>query len=249
MTVAADSEPVDVEALLAAAATDATVRPAFVTALLESTVFVPGTVSGERTVKLANLIGPDGQSRQPFYTSEERLNETVLAVPDIDRNFITLPCRDFWEMTRGATLVLNPHSAHGKEFLPGEIAQQLDGAATLTPRVVQADTRIMVGRPAHVPPGMTEALTALLREYREVDEARLGWKVTPQEDSFDESYLLVIVGDPSVRDRLGPGLAKTLVAYSTAHPVDVMFAQPGAGHVLGDVPPFYRRRKGLFRRG
>jgi hypothetical protein len=96
---------------------------------------------------------------------------------------------------------------------------------------------------------MIEALSALFLQRPEVEEARLGWTVTPREDSVDESYLLVIVGGASAREMLGADLARTLVAYSTASPVDVMFAEPGADHYLRDVPPFYRRRKRLFRRG
>lgn len=238
----------DIEALLAAAANDPAAGPAFLTALLERSVIVPGTTTGDRTATLADLLGSDGRSVQPFYTSEERLRETLEAVPAFERNFLALPCRVLWEMTRGATLVLNPHSAHGKEFLPGEIAQLLDGSATLTPRVVQADTEVLVGQPAHVPPGMIDALASLFARHPEVDAATLGWKVTPQDGAFDESYLLVITGGPSVRDSIGTDLAQALVTYSLSTPIDVMYAEPGAPHLLHDVPPFYRRRRRLFRR-
>ncbi|WP_291050696.1 enhanced serine sensitivity protein SseB C-terminal domain-containing protein [Herbiconiux sp.] len=238
----------EIEALLAEAARDPAAAPAFVTALLESTVIVPGTTSGENTATLADLLGPAGTSVQPFYTSEERLRETLRAVPGFERAFLALPCRVLWQMTRGATLVLNPHSSHGKEFLPGEIGQLLDGAATLTPRVVQAETRVLVGEPARIPPGMTEALAALFARHPAVDEAVLGWKVTPQEDSVDESYLLVIVGEASIRDTLGPELGQALATYSIGSPIDVMYAAPRAAHLLGEVRPFYRRKRGLFRR-
>lgn len=243
-----DSEVHEVEKLLAEAANDPAAAPAFVTALLESTVIVPGTASGDRTANLADLLGPGRGSVQPFYTSEARLSETVDVVPGFERHFLALPCRMLWQMTRGATLVLNPHSTHGKEFLPGEIAQLLDGAATLTPRVVQAETRVLVGEPARVPPGMTDVLSVLFTRHPEVDEAVLGWKVTPQEDSMDESYLLVIVGDPLIRDTLGPELRQALVTYSLSSPIDVMYAAPGSGHLLTGVRPFYRRKRGLFRR-
>ncbi|WP_440711407.1 enhanced serine sensitivity protein SseB C-terminal domain-containing protein [Herbiconiux sp. YIM B11900] len=243
-----ESEVSEIERLLVAAANDPAAAPEFVRALLESTVIVPGTASGDRTANLADLLGPGGASVQPFYTSEERLRETLEVIPGFERSFLALPCRVLWQMTRGATLVLNPHSAHGKEFLPGEIAQLLDGAATLTPRVVETETRVLVGEPARVPPGMTDALATLFARHPEVDEAVLGWKVTPQEDSMDESYLLVIVGDPTIRDSLAPELGQALVTYSVSSPIDVMYAEPGAGHLLRDVRPFYRRKRGLFRR-
>lgn len=242
----------EIETLLAAAASDSAAAPAFVVALVESTVIVPGTASGENTATLADLLRTDGTSVQPFYTSEERLRETLQAVPGFERAFLALPCRTLWQMTRGATLVLNPHSAHGKEFLPGEIAQLLDGAATMTPRVVEAETRVFVGEPARVPPGMTDLLTTLFTRHPEVGAATLGWKVTPSVDSSaappDESYLLVIEGNPTLRETLGAELGQTLVTYSLSSPIDVMYAAPGAAHLLSAVSPFYRRRRGLFRR-
>jgi hypothetical protein len=250
MPAADAADAPDIEALLAAAATDRSQAPAFVTALLESTVIVAGTVTDDGMATLADLLDSDGSSVQPFYTSKERFQETLQVVPTFERNILALPCRVLWQMTRGRRLVLNPHSAHGKEFLPGEIAQLLDGEAVLTPGVVERETQVMVGQPARVPPGMTEALTAALAEHREVDEAILGWKVTPQEDgSFDESYLLVIVGAPNAREVISGSLARALATYSVGVPIDVMYAAPGAKHLLQGVPPFHRRKRGLFRRG
>lgn len=55
---------------------------------------------------------------------------------------------------------LDPQSAlgYGKEFLPGEIAQLLDGAAAMTTHDVAESTSVLVGRPADKPPGMEGAL-------------------------------------------------------------------------------------------
>lgn len=239
----------DLEALLAAAAADRSHAPAFLTALLESTVIVAGTVADDGMATLADLLDADGSSVQPFYTSEERLRETLAVVPTFERNTLALPCRVLWQMTRGARLVLNPHSAHGKEFLPGEIGQLLDGEATLTPRVLERETEVLVGQPARIPPGMIEALTAVLTDVDEVDEATLGWKVTPQEGgTVDESYLLVIVGAPTARETISGPLARTLATYSSSVPIDVMYVAPGEQHLLRSVPPFHRRKRGLFRR-
>lgn len=263
--------PTEVEELLAAAANDPAAVPSFLTALLEATVIVPGTATDDGLATLADLRGPDGASVQPFYTSVERMGETLTAVPGFQTAYLGLPCRTFWEMTRGATLVLNPHSSHGKQFLPGEIGQLLDGAATLTPRVVPVATRVLVGQPAHVPPGMTEALSALFARHSEVDEAVLGWKVTPEgeapgessgsatpdaagggyrspERRLDESYLLVVVGSSDARDALNPELGQALVTYSLSAPVDVQFVAPREGHLLDGIPPFYRRKRGFLRR-
>jgi hypothetical protein len=126
----ATADQLHLEELLAAAAADSTQAPAFLRVLLESMVLVPGIPNPNdptgQSINLNELTNPAGQKAQPFYTSEERLNDTVAAVPGFQPRYFTLPCRDLWEMTRGAILILNPHSAAGKEFLAAEIANILD---------------------------------------------------------------------------------------------------------------------------
>mgnify|MGYP003679243300 CR=1 FL=1 len=249
------TEQLHLESLLAAAANEPTRAPEFVSELLQSVVIVPGVVSdaeadgGGQTATFPPLVGPGGSPVQPFYTSEERLQETIAAIPGFESRYVGLPCRAFWEMTRGATLVINPHSAHGKEFLPGEVAHVLDGAAAVTSRVVETGTEVMVGHPAQVPPGMEDALSALFARHDPVEEAVLGWKVTPSTN--DQSYLLVVVGSETVREQVGDDLARSLVMFSQAHPVDVMYTAPGVSHLLSGLAPFYRKaapRRSLFGR-
>ncbi len=163
------------EVLLEAAASDSARTPEFLTALLEAQVLVRGVLdSGSgpiaaagSTAALAPLTHADGTSVQPFFTSEARLHETLQAVPDYESLYLALRCRDLWELTCGSTLILNPHSAYGKEFLPGEIAQLLAGTATMTPHVVAAATNVLVGRPAHTPSGMEKALGDLFTLTRQ----------------------------------------------------------------------------------
>jgi len=238
------AEEATLEARLAAAATDPARIPEFVEALLESTVIVAGVVDppsddGRQSATLAPLVNGNGESVQPFFTSEDRLNETLAAIPGYQSQWIALPCRVLWEMTRGTALLLNPNSDYGKEFLPGEIAQILDGKAVMTPTVIEKETPVLIGQPAVVPPGMVDALVGLFARYTEVDSAFLGWKATPE--TRDESYLVVIVGPPNTRATVSAELGTTLVTYSLVHPIDVMFAEPGASHLLSEIDPFYSK--------
>jgi hypothetical protein len=246
----------DVEVLLEPAASDSARIPEFLTALLEAQVLVPGVLDSDSglvaaagsTAGLAPLARADGTSVQPFFTSEARLHETLQAVPGEESRYLALRCRDLWELTRGSTLILNPHSAYGKEFLPGETAQ-LHGTATMTPQVVAAATNVLVGRPARTPSGMEKALRDLFSAHETVDSAFLGWKVVP--DSGDQSYLLVVVGSSDARADVSDELGRALVYFSQAHPVDVAFNRPGDKHLLTEIEPFYVRRKrsrSLFRR-
>lgn len=247
----------DLEERLAAAATDPARAPDFITALLDAQVIVAGTLhsgrpggdDGSTSAVLPPLIRGDGTEVQPFFTTVARLEETLRAVPGYESNYLTLRCRDFWELTQGSTLVLNPHSTYGKEFHPAEIAQLLDGAAAMTPHLITKTTQVAVGQPAHTPTGMREALRELLGRHEGVHSGYLGWKVVPE--SGDQSYLLVIVGSPTIRDELGDELGRALLLFSQTHPIDVMFERPGANHVLSTIEPFYVRpspKRGLFRR-
>ena len=52
-----------------------------------------------------------------FFSSEERVAE----VNSTGTGYIKLTGRDFFALTKGSCLVLNPNSTLGKEFLPGEV--------------------------------------------------------------------------------------------------------------------------------
>jgi hypothetical protein len=240
-----DDEPNAIEVLLAAAAVDVTRAPEFVAALLDATVLVPGVAgpdNGDRpALNLATLPGRDGASIQPFYTSPGRLWETITAVPGFESHFFPFTCRRLWEITRGATLVLNPHSASGKEFPPGEIARLLDGSGAMTTHVITAETTWTVGKPARVPPGMEDALRVVFSKHSDVEGAQLGWKAA--RDTDDQGYLLVIIGSASTRQNITADLGRALVYFSSAAPIDVMYPQPGEANPLAALEPFYVRAK------
>ena len=240
----ASADETMLEDKLAAAAADATQIPAFLSALLDATIIVPGFMvenGHSHTINLADLSDQSGARTQPFYTSEERLEETLAQVPAFERRFLAMRCRDLWEMTMGTELVLNPHSAWGKQFHPAEIRQLLDGAAAITTRVVDHPTVVQVGKPAHVPPGMEDDLALTFSAHPDVDRAYLGWKVTPE--TGDQSYLLVVVGRGDMRSRVNKDLGQTLTFYSQSHPVDVMYFGPKEGHPLTAIDPFYVKQK------
>lgn len=86
---------------------------------------------------------------------------------------------------------------------------------------------------------MEQSLGDLFSRHETVESAYLGWKVLP--DSGDQSYLLIIVGSPTIRVEIGDELGRALLFFSQAHPIDVIFADPGADHQLSTIEPFYVR--------
>jgi hypothetical protein len=245
------------EDLLANAAQDRAAIPMFLAALLDTDVLVPGGVDGTTggtagegsRAQFAHLIGSSGEPVQPFYTSEARLQDTLRGVPGFERRFVGMRCRDFFELTRGSALVLNPHSEYGKEFTPTEVSDLLDGATAFKETVVDKETTVLVGAPATTPEGMEDALRTLLGRSSSVERAYLGWKVDPTTN--DQSYLLVIVGADAARSEISGDLGQALVYFSQVHPVDVIHSRPGEHHLLTELQPFFERtsrQRRLFRR-
>lgn len=226
------------EALLATARTTWTRVPEFLAALLDADVVVSG-VQDDSRLRLPLMTGSDGVRVQPFYTSEARLQETLGVIPEFEPRYVVISCRHFFDITRGQHLVLNPHSAVGKEFAPDEVEQLLSGTALLTTRVVESDTTVLVGVPDAVPPGLVEAVVAVCAASPAVAAAHLGWKVVP--DTKEMGYLLVFTGAGDLRDALAAPLSTAMALYAAAGPIDVMYAAPGEPHLLADVPPIFRR--------
>jgi hypothetical protein len=210
------------ELALASAAVDPAERPAFYRALLEAEIFVLGCVEGDsgeghRTVgagqkiQLVNWQKSDGTPVIPFFASLDALRR---AIKD-QQPFLGLPARSLFEMTKGATLVLNPASTHVKEFFPNEIQALLTTGMNQIPqtRVVEKATKVLLGQPADYPSEMVSSLTMLLAKHPSVKAA-----------------YLCLMHDPSTQDK--PGL---VVGFEGEAGLDT--AMQEAGSVASDTAP------------
>jgi hypothetical protein len=115
------------ETALQLAASEPAHRPEFFRRLLESTIFIlassgqlegqddgPVTLKEDTQIQVTNWVKPDGSRFIPFFSSMRTLQHAISA----NEKYIALPARTFFEMTRGAALILNPRSPIGKEFTP-----------------------------------------------------------------------------------------------------------------------------------
>ncbi|MDR0480450.1 MAG: enhanced serine sensitivity protein SseB C-terminal domain-containing protein [Gallionellaceae bacterium] len=171
----------ELERKLMLAAGNPASRPEFYQALMESTIFIIGSTSsgGEgattipagATLSIANWEKKDGTPIIPFFTSLDALQRALREEAD----YVALPARSFFEMTQGAQLVLNPSSSYGKEFTPDEVRALLETGMNHVsqPRVVQEETRVLLGQPAQYPAEMIAALTELLAKHAAVKAAYL----------------------------------------------------------------------------
>ena len=114
-----------------------------------------------------------------------------------------------------SNLFLNPKSDYGKEFIPQEIEQLLNNGISQVPsqRVVEKETKVLLGQPSNYPTKMVDSLTQLLVKHKEVKKA---YVALMHDRSIDEKpHLLVgIEGDG-----------------------DLELAMREVGHVAGDTAP------------
>jgi hypothetical protein len=241
-------KPNDIERLLEAAASDPAERPAFAQALLAHEVFVLGRTDPS---PVDGLIPPDAKMRflsledahgtvLPFFTSLAILEAALAAWPGTDPAFLCLSCRQFFEITRGSRLVLNPNAAHGKHYEPGEVAALLDGRDSGLEEVpVTDDLPALVGAARTVPPELPAALARFFVQRPAVEAAHLGWWYQPD---GHQGYLVGVVS--SDRKLALEGFGQLEVNQLTGGAsLDVCIFAPGTrdGMPASLPPPFYVR--------
>ncbi|CEI52602.1 hypothetical protein [Acinetobacter bereziniae] len=96
--------------------------PDFIDQLLASKIYCLATQDKDKNVEFRILETPEGDQAIPFFIELETIQNDIGA----DVEYIALNTRQFFEMTKGATLVLNPTSALSKEFQPEEIKAILE---------------------------------------------------------------------------------------------------------------------------
>ena len=242
------------EIALELAASEPAHRPEFYRLLLESTIFIigssaceqleegPVTLKANTQIQVTNWVRPDGSSVIPFFTSLRALQQAITG----DETYLALPARTFFEITRGAELILNPRSEVGKEFTQTEVEALLAEGMNqvVTTRVIKDDTQVLLGQPAEYPKAMVESLTTLLARHSNVKAAYLALMHNPAED--EKPHLIVgIEADGDFENVIRE--AGTVAADSApkGEPVDlirVVRGQSGmAKYFLKEVKPFYER--------
>ncbi|MCX7281555.1 MAG: enhanced serine sensitivity protein SseB C-terminal domain-containing protein, partial [Alphaproteobacteria bacterium] len=123
------------------AAEDPAAGPDFYRLVLESDLLVMGAAEGKENAaevfslsdggKL-NLITSlkDGAQYLPVFSSLPRMQEFVKQ----ETKFLSIRGRDLLDITRGASVILNPASEYGKELSAQQILQLLDGPGAGIPQ-------------------------------------------------------------------------------------------------------------------
>lgn len=241
----------DLHAALVDATQEAAKRPAFYKALMDAEVFVIGhtgqaTAEGALSleagddVSLVHWEKADGTPVIPFFSHIEALQQAI----ESETRYLRLPTRSLFEMTRGATLYLNPKSDYGKEFVPHEVDALLDTGMNQRAqrRVVEKETRVLLGQPRAYPQAMVEALCQLLPSHPGVKAAYL----CLMQDAEAENTPVLLIGFEG--DDLEQAMQEAgSVVVDTApdnQPVDFIVvdeSSAGPGEYLRKTEAFYRQ--------
>lgn len=242
------------EEILRLAADEPAHRPQFCEVLLSSQVFLLGTTGVKNSDGEVNLTAgskiqiqhwerTDGSSVIPFFSSLDVLKKSI----NNQESYIILPVRSLFEMTHGATLFLNPKSDYGKQFSPEEVAQLLSIGISQAPsqRVVEKETKVLLGQPSNYPSKMVDSLTQLLTKHGNVKRAYLALM---HDTSVDEKPHL-IVGIEADGDIEKVIREAGNVAGDTApegEPVDLYMVNkndPGLSqYFINQTKPFYEKK-------
>ena len=264
--MASEQVPTELERMLESAARDPAERPAFAEALLASEVYVLGSLNAPpvdglvRSGAKAQLVNfSDAEGRfVPFFTSEAAMRSSLAVRPGSTRSYLRLPCRQLFEMTKGARLVLNPDSSYGKQYPPAEIACLLAGREPgLRVEVATEPMQMLTGAAANLPPELPATIARFFAQRPTVDSARIGRVLYLDGRQAPPGYLLVVVTSDREASMAGFGMIQ-IGELTGGATLDVVIQEPGAEEsMLSQVPPFYVRqpqadlptqRRGLFRR-
>jgi len=174
------------ESLLKAAMSDELSRLGFYEALLVEPLMVIThkeiDEGGKKTLQEGAMIDirslTDGKI--PIFSSSQRVFDN--GIYKENANILTMKGRDFFELTKGATVVLNPFSNYNKELIPEEIEDLLSGKIfhpISRPITIQKETQVQIGQPAVYPKQMVDCLIELFANEPDVDAAYLGWIFDP----------------------------------------------------------------------
>jgi len=174
-------------------------EPAFFRALLDATVYAHVPLSDDSgRLRFIQFVRPDnGATVLPFFTDIAKAE----AVGRTDAEIVASTGRDFFEITYGATLMLNPNDAHCVLY-PEEINALL--ATGTIPRVeneiVQAERTLGFRAPISAPGWLQPCLVRIMSTLPYIQQAYLVETFVPENASH--VTLLISLGvEPSMAER------------------------------------------------
>lgn len=205
----------------------ARVQEAVFKALLDATVYahvpIEGAPSGR--VRFIQFVRPDnGQTVLPFFSDRAQAEQPQRK----DASIIAMSGRRLFELTRGATLMLNPNLDQVALY-PPEIVALLEGRELgyFAKHTLEEGTPVGAFPPSVPTDGLDIALRDLFEQEQVVRAAYLV-EIHRKDECAQISLLLAVVAAPAYHERL---LQLATLALRTnpidlALPLDMLFVEP-----------------------
>lgn len=238
------------EALMQNAAADVNLRFDFYRTLPQQQVFVitspntqvmaqEGSLKDNTNVELATF--PDGKI--PFFTALPRIFEKNVVKDQVP--YLEMKAGDLFGLTKGATLILNPFTDFGKELVPQEIEQILDGSilgGAIHEVDVPRDTQVRIGQPAILPTAMLDKLISVFSDRDDVNAAYLA--VVDMVESGNPPRLLIAMNITGDRQTIFEETGRTAQQFlQQGESIDIMELSPenGISTYFDDQQPFFTK--------
>lgn len=223
-------------------------RPDFYKTLLESGVYVlvfcEGMEAGEQVIKEdeeINIIKMKN-GKIPFFSSKEKIFDNDIIKEGV--TYISLRGRDFFKITKGETLILNPYSKSSKEFLSEEIEDILSGSMPgmdIQPLVIKNHSEIIIGLPAERPKEMIESIKSYCEKIPEIESVYLALFQIPEKNAKPHT-LIAVEAEGNFHEIFGD-LEQVIKPY--LNPGDILDMTPLKGSSFESyfttIDPIYRK--------
>ncbi|NNC76625.1 MAG: hypothetical protein HKN77_01605 [Woeseiaceae bacterium] len=232
----------ELEEALVRAADDPSYAPDFYHQLIEGVVyFIQQAVASDdgQSVGIASME-IDGRQYLPIFSSVTRLQK---AISD-EVTYAGVNGREFFRMTAGSPVMLNPASDYGKEILPDEAAAIVDGSILnmAEEQTLLQDSTYIIGDPKIYPTEVVNALTALFKKRKSVARAWVA-QIMIIDSNPKPTTLVGVESDTSIAELASEAHLVLQQVSIPNPPVDFVEVQEGSefsDHFLGQTP-FYKR--------
>ncbi len=168
----------ELEKSLMNASSDISARNEFYTKLLWNELIVltnghnvseEGRKTLEQDTEVQFVTFESGQI--PVFTSTNRIFDKGVIKEQVP--FMAMKGQDLFGFTKGATFILNPYSDYGKELIPQEIENLLNGSIfeKTNQMEIKEDTEVLIGQPSKYPTELVKALSSLFTSEPNVKSA------------------------------------------------------------------------------
>jgi len=241
----------ELEKTLMAAATDSSARKEFYVKLLWNDLIVltnehnnskEGISILEEDTSVQFITLENGQI--PIFTSTNRIFDKGIVKQEVP--FMALKGKDLFGIAKGATFILNPYSDYGKELMPREIENLLNGSIfdESNKIKIEGDTEVQIGQPSKYPTEFINALKDLFKENKTVNAAYIA--VIRMKESEELPHLMIAIDNNDDKMTITNVAGPLAEKYLKNEIVDFkQIDKKGDGisdYFLNETKPFYKRK-------